>query len=100
MKTMVLVPVFRPGIPWASRPISFLYECIHVNLVLWFETRWRYSKSSPLSPITEFAISQNHDIGILRADICWGATMYVLPVGSVAVKFRIPKSADSTYFGL
>jgi len=48
---------------------SFPYECIHVDLVLWFETRWRYSKSSTLSPITEFAILQNHDIGILRADI-------------------------------
>lgn len=26
--------------------------------------------------------------------------MYVLPVGTVAAKFRIPKLADKTYFGL
>ncbi len=26
--------------------------------------------------------------------------MYVLPVGTVAVKFRMPKSEDTTYFGL
>jgi len=33
-------------------------------------------------------------------DICWGVTVYVLPVGTVAVKFRMPKSEDTTYFGL
>ena len=53
----VLVPVFQPGIPWASRPSSFPYECVQVDLVFGFATRWRYSSSSPLSPMTEFAIS-------------------------------------------
>ncbi len=97
---MVLVPVFQPGIPWASRPILFPYECIHVDLVLWFEIRWQYSKSLPLSPTTEFAILQNQVKGILRADICWGVTVYVVPVSlGVAAKFRIPRSADSTYLG-
>ena len=51
-------------------------------------------------PYYQLAISQNHDIGILRADIFWGVTVYVLSVGTVAAKFRIPKLADSTYFGL
>ena len=101
MKNMVLVPVFQPDIPWASQPISFPYECVHVDLVLWFETRWRYSKSSPLSPTTKFAISQNQFKGILRADICWGFTVYVVPVSlGVAAKFRIPRLTDSTYLGL
>ena len=51
-------------------------------------------------PMTEFAISQNQVMGILRSDICWGVTEYIVPVGTVAAKFRIPKSADRTYFGL
>jgi hypothetical protein len=50
--------------------------------------------------MTEFAVSQNQVMGILRADIFWGVTVYVVPVGTVAAKFRIPKSADRTYFGL
>ncbi len=62
--------------------------------------RWRYSNSSPLSPITKFAISQNQVMGILHTDIFWGDTVYVVPVGTVAAKFGIPKSADRTYFGL
>ncbi len=62
--------------------------------------RWQYSKSFPLSPITKFAILQNQVMGILRADIFWGDIVYVVPVGTVAAKFRIPKSADRTYFGL
>jgi hypothetical protein len=54
-----------------------------------------------LSPTTEFAISQNQFKGILRADICWGVTLYVVPVSlGVAAKFRIPRSADRTYLGL
>ena len=54
-----------------------------------------------MSPTTKFAISQNQFKGILRVDICWGVTMYVVPVSlGVAAKFKIPRSADSTYFGL
>jgi hypothetical protein len=96
MKNMVFVPVFQPGIPWASRPISFPYECVHVALVVWFAMRWRYSNSSPFSPMTEFAISQNQVMGILRADIFWGVTVYIVLVGTVSAKFRIPKLADRT----
>ena len=62
--------------------------------VAWLAMRWRYSKSSTLSPSIKFAISQNQVIGILRADICWGVTLYVVPMGTVAAKFRIPKPAD------
>ncbi len=62
--------------------------------------RWQYSKCSPLSPITKFAILQNQVMGILRADIFWGDIMYIVPVGTVAAKFRISKSANRTYFGL
>ena len=50
--------------------------------------------------MTAFAISWNSDIGIFRTDICRGVTVYVLPVGTVAVKLRMPKSEDTTYFGL
>jgi hypothetical protein len=39
-------------------------------------------------------------MGILRADIFWGVTVYVVPVGTVAAKFKITKSADRTYLGL
>jgi hypothetical protein len=46
--------------------------------------------------MTEFAISQNHVMGILRADIFWGVTVYIVPVGAVVAKFKIPKSADRT----
>jgi hypothetical protein len=54
-----------------------------------------------LSPTTKFAISQNQFKGILRADICCGVTVYVVPVSlGVAAKFRIPWSADRTYLGL
>ena len=53
-----------------------------------------------MSPTTAFALLQNHDIGILRTDICWGVTVYVVPVGTVAAKLRIPKLADKTYCGL
>jgi hypothetical protein len=59
--------------------------------------RWQYFKSSPLSPITEFAILQNQFIGILHTDICWGVTVCVMPMGTVAAKFKIPKSDDKTY---
>ena len=51
--------------------------------------------------MTEFAISQNQFKGILRADICWGVTVYVVPVSlGGAAKFRIPRPADRTYCGL
>ena len=50
--------------------------------------------------MTEFAILQNQVMGILRTDIFWGVTVYVVPVGTVAAMFRIPKLADRTYFGL
>ena len=46
--------------------------------------------------MTEFAISQNQVMGILRVDIFWGVTVYVVLVGTVSAKFRIPKSADRT----
>ena len=39
-------------------------------------------------------------MGILRADIFWGVTVYNVPVGTVAAKFKIPKSADRTCLGL
>ena len=92
---MVLVPVFQPSIPWVSQPISFPYEWVHVDLV------WRHPKSSPLSPTTKFSISQNQFKGKVCADICWGVAVYVVPVSfGVAVKFRIPRSADRTYIGL
>ncbi len=50
--------------------------------------------------MTKFAILQNQVKGILRTNICLGVTVYVVPVGTVAGKFRMPKSADRTYFGL
>ena len=50
--------------------------------------------------MTEFAILQNHVMGILRADIFWGVTVYNVPVGTVAVKFKIPQLADRTCLGL
>ena len=51
--------------------------------------------------MTEFAISQIQFKGILRVNICWGVTVYVVPVSlGVAAKFRIPRSADRTYRGL
>ena len=50
--------------------------------------------------MTKFAILQNLDMGILRANICQVVTVYVVPMGTIAEKFRIPKSADRTYFGL
>ncbi len=50
--------------------------------------------------MTKFAISQNQVMGILCAGIFWGVTIYIVPVGTVAAKFRIPKSADRTCFGL
>ena len=50
--------------------------------------------------MTKFAISQNHVMGILCADIFWGVTVYDVPVGTVAAKFKIPKSADRTCLGL
>ena len=62
--------------------------------VAWLAMRWQYSKSSPLSPSIKFAILQNQVIGILRVDTCWGVTLYVVPMSTVAVKFRIPKLAD------
>jgi hypothetical protein len=72
--------------------------CIQVARVAWFAMRWGYSKSSPLSPSTEFVISQNHVNRILRIDICWGVGVYVLPVSfGVAVKFRMLPSANTTY---
>ncbi len=50
--------------------------------------------------MTEFSILQNQVMGILRADIFWGVTVYIVPVGTVAVKFKIPKSADRACLGL
>jgi len=50
--------------------------------------------------MTEFAISQNRVMGILHADFFWGVTVYDVPVGTVAAKFKIPKSADRTCLGL
>ncbi len=102
MKTMVLVPELQPGMPWASRPISFPYECIQVAHAAWFAMRWQYSKSSLLPPSAEFAISQNQVIGILHTVICWGVgTVGVNPVHlGVAAKFKMPKSDDTTYWGL
>jgi hypothetical protein len=38
--------------------------------------------------MTEFAISQNQVMGILRADIFWGVTVYAVPVGTVAEKVQ------------
>jgi hypothetical protein len=46
--------------------------------------------------MTEFAISQNQVMGILCADNFWGVTVYVVPVGAVVAKFKIPKSAERT----
>jgi hypothetical protein len=57
--------------------------------------------SSQFAPTTEFAILQNQFKGVLCADICWGVTVYVVPISlGVAAKFRIPRSADRTYRGL
>ena len=50
--------------------------------------------------MTKFAILQNQDMGILRANTCRGVTVYVVSMGTIAAKFRIPKSADRTHFGL
>ncbi len=51
--------------------------------------------------MTKFAILQNQFKGILHANICWGVTIYVVPVSlGVVAKFRIPRSADRTYRGL
>ena len=50
--------------------------------------------------MTKFAILQIQDMGILCANIYWGVTVYAVPVGTIAAKFRIPKLADRTYFGL
>jgi hypothetical protein len=80
IKTMVLVPVLRPGISWARCLILFPYECCHVALVVWFAMRWQYFKSSPFTPITEFAILHSHFMGSLHCAICFGVTVYVVPV--------------------
>ena len=51
--------------------------------------------------MVKFAILQNQVKGSLYVDICWGVTVYVVPVSlGVAAKFRIPRSADRTYRGL
>ena len=72
---IVFVPVLRPGMPCASRPSSFPYEWDQIVLVAGLAIRWRYSRSSPLALITEFAISQNQDMGSLLHDICCGVTV-------------------------
>ncbi len=46
-----------------------------LGYVLGLAMRCLYSSSSLPSPMTEFAISQNHVIGRCRIDICWGITM-------------------------
>ncbi len=49
----------------------------------------------------EFAISQNQFMGILHADICWGVTMYAVPISlGDAAKFGISRLADRTKCGL
>jgi hypothetical protein len=63
MKTIVFVPVFPPGMPCASWPSLFPYECAHTAFVLGFAIRWQYSSSSLLSPITKLAILQSHFMG-------------------------------------
>ena len=50
--------------------------------------------------MTKFAILQNQVKGILHTGIYWGVTVYVVPVGTVVARFRIPKLAERTYFGL
>ena len=72
---IVFVPVLRPGMPCASRPSSFPYEWDQIFLVAGLAIRCRYSRSSPLVPMTECAISQNQAMGSFRRDICSGVTV-------------------------
>ncbi len=100
-KKIVFVPVFRPGMPCARRPILFQYKCAHTALVLRFTIGWQYSRSLSLSPITKLAISQNQVIGSLRCDICWGDTLIGGPLRfGILAKFSRPRSLDRTYCGL
>jgi hypothetical protein len=63
MKKIVSVPFAWPGIPCASRRSSFPYEWVQFALVLGFAMRCPYSRSSPFSPSTEFAILHIQVIG-------------------------------------
>ena len=85
INTIVLVPVLRPGMPWASRPISFPYECNHVARVLGLVMRCLHSNSSPPSPMTAFAISLIENVGLRRG---------------VDVKLSRPRSSEAMYPGV
>ena len=73
MKNNVLVPSTRPGMPWASRPISFLNQFHHTSLYHGMIQIWQYSIISPISPSdTDPEISQNNLIGDFRDAKCIG----------------------------
>ena len=73
MKNNVFVPSTRPGMPCASRPISFPDYFPHTYRYRGLIRRWRYSIISLVSPFkTAPAISHNIFIGDFCDANCLG----------------------------